>query len=356
MVLAEGHQLSSSGVKRRCSAAMRRKAGHALSLIVGAYLVAVVPAAFWSPVQLLFSSPSYLQPSRRPQVWASSSTSAAAPFCGPTPEAALPGRLCSQRRLPLPMAASSVAAPMGWMDPRRWTGATPSPAERLSPRDWTRMYRTLGVGEDASKEQVLKATTRLRRKYAKNEEALERVEAANLWIMTQIVSRSEDARRQRQQANRMRELGDSPRRLFQKYIAGYIPPSIRQMIESPSTKHFRWTSGLLGVFALMALCVPTQAPNFVGLGAVSSMGLIYQRNRPEPVKDEMGNVGRVSKVNPKEMIATIVVTLFGVVTGFLLSLGIGYLVDAPFQVVFATTICLVLWPLTLYFKVYQCFD
>merc|ERR1711879_354984 len=134
---------------------------------------------------------------------------------------------------------------------------------------WTRMYRTLGIGEDSSKEQVLKATTRLRKKYAKNEEALEHVEAANLWIMTQIVSRNEDARRKRQQANRVRELGDSPRRLFQKYIADNLPPGIRQMIEPPSTKHFRWTSGLLGAFALMTLCVPTQAPNFVGLGAVS---------------------------------------------------------------------------------------
>jgi len=218
------------------------------------------------------------------------------------------------------------------------------------------MFRTLGISEDSSKEQVLKATTRLRRKYAKNEEALERVEAANLWIMTRIVSRNEEARRQRQQANRMRELGDSPRRLLQKYVGGYLPPSVRQMIEPPNTKHFRWTSGLLGVFALLALCVPTQAPNMVGLGAASALGLIYQRNRPEPVKDEFGNVGAVRKVNPKEMLATIVVVVLGIVIGLGLSLGLGYLVDTPFQVIFATTTCLVLWLVALFFKVYQCFD
>merc|ERR1740129_1592284 len=110
-----------------------------------------------------------------------------------------------------------------------------------------------------------------------------------------MVSRSEEATRKRQQANRVRELGDSPRRLFQKYIAGYLPPRVRQMFEAPNAKHFRWTSGLLGTFALIALCVPTQAANFVGLGAASALGLIYQRNRPEPVKDEFGNVGRVQK-------------------------------------------------------------
>ena len=49
------------------------------------------------------------------------------------------------------------------------------------------------------------------------------------------------------------------------------------MLEPPSTKHFRWASGLLGAFALMGLCVPTQATNFIGLAAASSMGLVYQR-------------------------------------------------------------------------------
>lgn len=29
-------------------------------------------------------------------------------------------------------------------------------------------------------------------------------------------------------------------RLFQKYVAGYIPPGIRRMMEPPTTKHFRW--------------------------------------------------------------------------------------------------------------------
>jgi len=218
------------------------------------------------------------------------------------------------------------------------------------------MYRTLGISDQSSKEQVQKATTRLRRKYAESEEALERVETANLWIMTRIVSRNEEARRQRQQANRVRELGDSPRRLFQKYVAGCLPPSIRQMLEPPSTKHFKWTSGLLGTFALLGLCVPTQASNFVGLGAVSALGLVYQRDRPEPPKDDMGNVGRVSKVNPKEMIATIAVVVLGCLIGLGLSLAIGYVVDTPFQVIFAASTCMVLWLVALFFKVYQVFD
>jgi len=219
------------------------------------------------------------------------------------------------------------------------------------------MYRTLGIPEESSKDQVLKATTRLRRKYADNEDALDRVETANLWIMTRIVSRNEEARRQRQQANRMREVGDSPRRLFMKYVAGNLPPSVRQMIEPPNAKLFQWTSGLFGLWALLALLAPTQALSFVGFSGVSAMGFIYQRNRPEPVKDEFGNVGEVRKINGKETIASIATVAIGVLLGLLISLGIGtVLVETPFPVIFALTACVVLWAQSLFIKVYQCFD
>lgn len=183
--------------------------------------------------------------------------------------------------------------------------------ERLSPREWLRMYRILGLSEDATKAQVTKAASRLRRKYAEDEDSLQRVETANLWIMTKLLSEKEEALNAKQQANRLRELGDSPRRLFQKYVAGYIPPGVRRMMEPPTTKHFRWASGLMGAFALMGLCVPTQATNFIGLAAASAMGLVYQRNRPEPVRDDMGNIGAVQKPNVKEMGASIALVVIG---------------------------------------------
>lgn len=235
-------------------------------------------------------------------------------------------------------------------------GAAASAVDRLSSRDWLRYYRTLGLPEDASRDLVTKATTKLRRKYASDANALERVENANLWITTRMISRKEESMRQRQQANRLREIGGSPKRLFQKYIAGYIPPNIRQMIEVPTSSHFRWTSSLLGLFALMSLCVPTQASSFVGLGAACAMGLIYQRNRPEPVKDDMGNVGEVRKINPKEFAATIALVAAGVALGAALSIAIFYFVDVAPMVGFSFATCSVLWVVALFFKVYQCFD
>jgi len=247
------------------------------------------------------------------------------------------------------------AAVVSWMNPFR--GGSPPPSERLSRREWVKMYRVLGIGEDSSKEVVQKATSRLRRKYANDEQALDRVEAANLWIMTRMVQRSEEAQQRRQQAARMREIGNAPKNLFLKYIWGWVPPNVRQMVEAPDTKHFRWSSGLMGVFALMVLCAPTQATNFIGLGAACCLGLVYQRGRPEPVKDDFGNVGRVQQPNFKEMGASIALAVFGVALGLGASMAIGhFFVDWPVQTLFAITTLGFLWLISLFFKVYHVFE
>eukprot|EP00930_Biecheleria_cincta_P038206 TRINITY_DN26253_c0_g1_i1.p1 TRINITY_DN26253_c0_g1~~TRINITY_DN26253_c0_g1_i1.p1 ORF type:complete len:333 (-),score=56.56 TRINITY_DN26253_c0_g1_i1:75-1031(-) len=257
----------------------------------------------------------------------------------------------SQRQLP-----SGRAATRTLLDPRSWMAPPASLSERLSPREWLRMYRTLGLPQDATRADVAKATSRLRRKYANDADALERVEAANLWIMTKILADQEDATRARQQANRLREMGDTPRKLFQKYIAGYLPPSIRQMFQPPTMKHFRWASAVIGVFALAGLCIPAQGTNFVGLAGASAMGFVYQRGRPEPVKDDMGNVGRVQKNNPKEMAACIVLVLLGAGLGLLLSYALAAVLNTEWQMCFCPTACAALWLISLFFRVHECFD
>merc|ERR1711879_591339 len=183
----------------------------------------------------------------------------------------------------------------------------PSIFDRLSPREWTRVYRTLGLPEDATQEQVTITMSRLRRKYADDEAAMDRIENAYLWVAAQLLSKKEQATLARQQANRLRELGDSPRSLLEKTFAGRTPLFIREMFEPPTMKHFRWASSLLGAFLLLALCAPATSFNCIGLGTASTLGLIYQRNRPEPVKDDLGNVGEVRKINPKEIFAALAV-------------------------------------------------
>ncbi|CAK0902730.1 unnamed protein product, partial [Prorocentrum cordatum] len=296
---------------------------------------------------------------RRSATLALAAAAACVPWARPAPSDG-PGQAFAAQAFraawpPSKTAASAALAQL--VDPRQWGAAPASFVERLSGREWLRMYRTLGISDDASREQVLKATARLRKKYADDETALQRVETANLWIMTRFADIKEEDMRKRQQANRLREFGNSPKRLFQTYVLGYLPPGVRQMFEAPTGAHARRVSVLLGGFALLGLCVPASSMNFVGLAAASALGFIYTRARPEPVKDEFGNAGSVQKINPKEMVATIVL----VILGGLLSAGVTFPVSlsAPEvspALIFCETACVVYWMMSLSFKVYQCFD
>lgn len=248
---------------------------------------------------------------------------------------------------------AATARALSWLP----TGSQqPPPFERLSAREWARLYRLLGLPEDASRERVMRATSRLRKKYGTDQEKLERIENASLWIVTRFISREEEATRKRQQAARLRELGDSPRRMLSKLVLGFLPQGVHSMLEAPSAEYFRTVSSLLGVFALLGLCVPTQSSNFVGLATATTMGLVYQRNRPAPVKDEFGNPGAVQKINYQEAAGAVVVAALGLALGAGAAAGLDFYTGAPFQAVFCISACGALWLVALLFKVYGCFD
>lgn len=245
-------------------------------------------------------------------------------------------------------ATTSVRSSALASELRRWL--VPSPAERLSPREWLRMYRLLGLPEGASRQQVAKAAARLRKKYEGNTEAIERIENAHLWIMTGLLRRKEEAQRQHQRAARRRELGD-----VRRYVPNVLPSNLWQFVERPSSQHFRVTSGWLGLATLVGTCVPNLTTNVVAMAAIICMGLVYQRNRPELVRDEFGNPGEVRQVDPKEMIATVAFVAAGGLLGALMSLVLSRSTGAPFQDVFLFPTCAALYFIALSCKVHRCF-
>jgi len=254
------------------------------------------------------------------------------------------------------LSLTAAAAAVSLLNPRTWTATPTFPVQDYTKRQWTRQYRILGLDNDAPREKVLKAADTLREKYAGDEEAIERIDRASLLIMTRLMSESERKRLERERAEKIKEVLETPKRLLNRYVLSWIPVSIRDMLEVPTAKIFRKSSGLLGVFALLGLCVPNMASSFVGLGAAATMGLVYTRGRPEPVKDSQGNVGEVKKINLKEMGACIAL----VVASFLLGAGctaaLVELIYADFQVIFCVSTCFILWLVSLFFKVYEAFD
>lgn len=340
----------SSASRRACS---KRIQSCQLPRLVSAVLI-VVLGSLEAPWHLLFAVAK--PPRARPQATLESSSRLqhvqGHALCGQ----ALPQGACRWQKLPATLTVGAATGALSWIDPRRWT-LPQSQSQMLSPREWIRLYRILGISEDSSREQVMKATAQLRRKYADDQEALERVERANLWVMTRIISKKEDEMELQRRDQRRTDLATAPKRFFQNRVAGYIPPSMRQMIEVPDKKHFRRTSSLMGLFSLLALCVPTQATNFVGLGAATALGFIYQRGRPEPVRDERGQVGEVRKINFKEMGASLAVVAAGVVIGLSLTFAImPFAGMTPFTVLFCLSTIAVLYIAALFLKVFECFD
>lgn len=226
--------------------------------------------------------------------------------------------------------------------------------DRLSPREWIRMYRILGLSEDASLSQVRRATAHLRKKYAAHPESLERVEKANLWIMTRLVVLKEEERRAKQRRDQaaFRPL----RRWLHQVEEARAPTFVRRMVEPPSVSHFRKTSSLIGTCAFLGLCAPSQIWSFLSLSAFFCTALVYQRDRPEPLSDDIGNIGEVRQVNVKELLSSMILTASSVLLGVLLTACQHYIYDAAFQDVFCTTTCILFWIVALSFKVHRVFD
>lgn len=238
--------------------------------------------------------------------------------------------------------------PRDWFKLRRQSLEQLSSVNRVSEKEWARLYRHLGLEEGSSRERVAKAVNRLRKKYASDEQALERVENANFWIMTKITSEQGEEMRSKQKANRLRENGHSS----ENYLAGYVPAKFRKHFEVPSLKHFRTTTSLMGAFALLGMCAPTQATNFVSFAVAACLGLVYQRNSRELVKDDMGNVGEVRKIDLKEMGTSLAITATGLILGAGIATGASTLYsDIPFMGVFCLSTCVVLWLLALFARV-----
>ncbi|GMI46983.1 hypothetical protein TrCOL_g11112 [Triparma columacea] len=162
-----------------------------------------------------------------------------------------------------------------------------------------KLYRTLGVTEDASYEEITQATEELVVKYASDIKQKTRVQVTKDKIM--------DLRlRQRVSGNlsvlgsaREMDLIDVRRAEIDKKSKKWTPPTwTKGVLVLPDKKHLKSTSFYLGGTGLGIIMIPNLASSFIMLACMCSLGLLYNRGQPEMPKDEFGQAGEVRSPNP----------------------------------------------------------
>lgn len=162
-----------------------------------------------------------------------------------------------------------------------------------------KLYRTLGVTEDATYEEITQATDELIIKYASDIKQKTRVQVTKDKIM--------DLRlRQRVSGNlgvsgeaREMDIMDEKRAEIDKQRKKWSPPGwTKGVVVLPDKKHLKSTSSYLGGTGLGIIMLPNLATSFIMLASMCSLGLLYNRGSPEMPKDEFGQAGEVRSPNP----------------------------------------------------------
>lgn len=87
----------------------------------------------------------------------------------------------------------------------------------------------------------------------------------------------------------------------------------------PDADHLQQCATYFGIFAAAGTFFPKFITSCIAIGFVSSLGLLYQRGAPEPVKDDMGNVGEVRPPDKSVLGLTVGVVMGGVAVGAVLA-------------------------------------
>eukprot|EP00871_Galdieria_phlegrea_P005427 jgi/Galph1/5886/GphlegSOOS_G4469.1 len=138
-------------------------------------------------------------------------------------------------------------------------------------------YRSLGVAEDASYEEVEAAYRRLVKKYQGNKKQLIKLEMYKDKIF-------EDQLRARIQGKVKAKVRSSPaeKSLFRKK---FQPPKwIREAIKLPDKKYMQKTALVTSIFIIAGFITPNLATTCMSMSAIASIAFLYNRGLPEPPK------------------------------------------------------------------------
>lgn len=194
-------------------------------------------------------------------------------------------------------------------------------ANKSSSSNEANPYRALGVGEDATYEQVDEAVKRLSIKYADDRKKLMMLDVYKDKIF-------EDKLQQRMSGALTPKIKESPyerKPIPKKRFT--VPEWAKDIFKIPDLKYTRKTGIIMGIFIVLGFVTPTLAGSCMAMAFIAAAGFLYNRGLPEPARDEYGAIGEVRPVKHRIVGKTVLINL-GVAAVFF-GLGQLYMIYLP---------------------------
>lgn len=170
-------------------------------------------------------------------------------------------------------------------------------------REGPNPYRALGVGENATYEEVEAAVASLSVKYADDRKKLMMLDVHKDRIF-------EDRLQARMSGRLAAKVKESP---YDKKIVKkkrfVVPVWLEGTVKLPNVAYLKRTAIIMGIFVVLGFATPTLVGSCMGMAFISAAGFLYNRGLPEPVKDEYGGVGEVRPVKHKIVLKTLLINL-----------------------------------------------
>lgn len=162
-------------------------------------------------------------------------------------------------------------------------------------------YRTLGISEDATYDEITDAHIELTERYADDEARVQRLdEAKDLVVSEQLRKRMSGELRPTVAASpwdekpRQREMPWVPVLLF-----------LRKFIRPPGFGHFKAVMPMFTILIFMPWFAPTVVGSVTLLSCVAGIAFTYNRGQADVPRDEWGQVGEIRPYKRKPMLVTL---------------------------------------------------
>lgn len=188
----------------------------------------------------------------------------------------------------------------------------------------TNPYRELGVGENATYDEIEAAVKSLSVKYGDDRK--------KLMMLDVYRDKIYDDRLQARMSGALQpKIKESPyeRKIIPKKRF-VMPEWARGTFKLPERAYLRRTGTIMLLFVGLGFLTPLLAGSSMAMAFIAAAAFLYNRGLPEPVRDEYGAVGEVRPVKHKVVLKTVLINLgvgavfFGLAQLWMIYLGLPY--------------------------------